>query len=113
MTKRATQRQWLEVDFRDLPKKSGLPKGWQDTSKCFKTRATFGIRETKAARHLHLEATKSGKVQIRLPLKKKLSRETTFRITILARSNSNAGILAGIRPVARPEQADEVDAAKV
>jgi lysophospholipase L1-like esterase len=102
---------WVEADFRELPEKQGLPRGWQDTSKCFKTRPEFLVMQEKGVRFLRLSVGEKGKVQIRLPLKRRFNRETAFRITILGRSSNPVGALLGIRTLGKPEQSDEVDAA--
>lgn len=109
--KKVESRCWLDVDFRNFPEKKGLPKGWQDTSKIFGTKADFRIMKEKGAVFLRLETKTSGKVQIRLPLKKKFNRETSFCVTFLGRSSTNAGVLMGVRALAQPEQGDEVEAA--
>jgi len=111
MKKSVNLAEWVEADFREYPEKPGLPKGWQDTSKCFKTAAKFQIAQEKDVRFLRLSVEKAGKVQIRLPLKRKFNRETAFRITILGRSSAPVGALSGIRTFGHPEQSDEVDAA--
>lgn len=104
---------WLEQDFRDLPESTGLPAGWEDTSPCFGPPVTSGILRERGYSFLRLQIAEKGKMQIRLPLPRRLTKPGTFRISCLARSSSNAGSLMGLRPLAGPEQADEVEVAAI